>query len=217
MKIVYFGFSADPPHLGHLMFAEAVYRLGYDRVWWMITPQNPRKSWAAMPYFHRRELARLLIGGRHEWLEVCDFEAGMAPVGEGAWTYTTLAKLKAVMPEVEITFVLGADNWVNEKGFVTWERVEDIFPLASVLVLPRDPHTEKVRDCAAFRAFADREDPVGEGPVSPGCWRMGHWVETHAAQSTEIRRELRMGQRSEHLTDAQNDYIWRHRLYGCGD
>ena len=44
MKIGLFGGSFDPAHEGHAHVAEtALKRLGLDRVWWLVAPQNPLK------------------------------------------------------------------------------------------------------------------------------------------------------------------------------
>ena len=44
MKIGLFGGSFDPAHEGHAHVAEtALKRLELDRVWWLVSPQNPLK------------------------------------------------------------------------------------------------------------------------------------------------------------------------------
>src|SRR5262245_23235329 len=44
MTIGLFGGSFDPAHAGHAHVAEtALKRLGLDKVWWLVTPQNPLK------------------------------------------------------------------------------------------------------------------------------------------------------------------------------
>ena len=44
MKIGLFGGSFDPAHEGHAHVAEtALKRMNLDKVWWLVSPQNPLK------------------------------------------------------------------------------------------------------------------------------------------------------------------------------
>lgn len=213
MTIALLGLSGDPPHLGHLGVAQAVQRLGYPRVWMMVTPQNPDKHLAAAPYWHRRELARLLVQGNHDWLEVSDFEAGVAVHDQELRTYTVLSDLKSKMPEASFTFVMGADAWAHpSKGFHVWKTFEGILDLASVLILPRAPYTAQVKICPAAQHLAARQDE-GEGPVAKGCWRLANTPELITTSSTTIRDALQKGESPNLLTPAQNAYIQAHGLY----
>ncbi|PZP40281.1 MAG: hypothetical protein DI585_01525 [Pseudomonas fluorescens] len=213
MRIAILGLSGDPMHLGHVAVALAIRAMGYERVWLMITPQNPLKQAAAVPYWHRRELARLLTKGHEDWLEVCDFEAGVAVHDPDLRTHTVLSALRERMPEVEFTFVLGADAWADaEKGFHTWTNFMEIPALASLLILPREPWTNCVLACPAAQALAHRHF-AGDGPVPVGCWRVASAPIDHPASSTGVRENLKMRRASEHLTDAQNVYVRDNRLY----
>ena len=45
MRVGLFGGSFDPVHEGHVHVAEtALKRLQLDRIWWLVSPQNPLKS-----------------------------------------------------------------------------------------------------------------------------------------------------------------------------
>ena len=45
MTVGLFGGSFDPVHAGHRHVAQtALKQLGLDRVWWIVSPQNPLKS-----------------------------------------------------------------------------------------------------------------------------------------------------------------------------
>jgi nicotinate (nicotinamide) nucleotide adenylyltransferase len=214
MHIALLGLSGDPPHLGHLAVAQSVKAYGYTRVWWLLTPQNPAKAQATTPYWHRRELARLLTAPHRDWLEVSDFEAGVAIQQESLRTYTVLKHLKSVMPEASFTFVMGADNWADaQTGFHTWEYFMHILPLASILVLPRSPWTDMVPKCPASLVLAEQQDKAFHGPVAPGMWRLAGQAVDHPAQSTHIRQQLAKGGTTPHLTAAQLAYIQAEGLY----
>lgn len=213
MRVAIIGLSGDPPTLGHLAVAQAVRDEGYDRVILMITPQNPFKSHAAVPYWHRRELARLLIRGQEDWLEISDFEAGVAVHDPDLRTHTVLTALAERMPEVDFTFVMGADTWADAaKGFHTWKNFEEIPKLASLLILPREPWTAQVLTCPAAVALGDRH-AFGHTPVPNGCWRVASKPVEHPASSTEVRRAVKAGEETPYLTEDQKAYVRLNKLY----
>lgn len=212
MHIALIGLSGDPTHLGHLEVARTVHALGYTRVWFMLTPQNPFKEAAEVPYWHRRELTRLLIQGEEHWLEVSDFEAGVAVLDPDTRTHTMLTALKANMPEASFTFVMGADAWADDaKGFHTWKNSADIPNLASLLVLPRDPWTAQITTCKAAQTLADKQ-AEGSRPIPPGHWGVGPRV-VHVASSSAVRDSLHTGADTPYLTASQKAYIHHHGLY----
>ena len=44
MKIGLLGGSFNPAHEGHIYISEQALRLfGLDEIWWLVTPQNPKK------------------------------------------------------------------------------------------------------------------------------------------------------------------------------
>lgn len=126
MKIGLFGGSFDPAHEGHAHVAEtALRRLGLDRVWWLVSPQNPLKP-KSSPIAQRLASAREAAqGGR---MVVTDLESRL---GCG-FTYQTLRKLKRLYPEVRFTLVMGADNLANFRKWRNWREVARAIPIAIV-------------------------------------------------------------------------------------
>jgi nicotinate-nucleotide adenylyltransferase len=202
------GMSADPAHKGHLKVAEALQDLGYSRVIWMITPQNPFKKTAKTHFEHRMALARLLIG-RRPWLELSDAEAWMQVYGEELRTHSMLTHLRQIYPTTAFTFVMGSDNWQH---FHTWGKYGEIMKLCSILVIPR-PGATKLASTPAAKGLAALEDKKGVGPVPVGTWRLHRDMPGGAASSTQIRRALAEEHGSKWLTAAQMDYIAGHNLY----
>lgn len=202
------GMSADPAHKGHLKVAETLQDLGYERVVWMITPQNPAKKLGGTPYIHRLELARLLVG-RRTWLEISDAEGWMHLFGEDLRTHTMLKHMRELYPTVPFTFVMGSDNW----GFFhTWGRYKDILDYCGVLIVPR-PGAGKLDTTPAALAMADRRAPKGTGVVPQGQWAILDDFPGGSASATQIRRALADGQPTKWLSDGQMAYVQKYNLY----
>lgn len=206
--VAIFGMSADPAHKGHLKVAEAMQDLGYPRVVWMITPQNPFKRTAKTSFEHRMTLARLLIG-RRPWLELSDAEAWMQLYGEELRTHSMLTHLREIYPNTPFTFVMGSDNWQH---FHEWGKFKEILNLCGILVIPR-PGASQLQKTPAAQTLAAFADTHTTGPVTQGRWRIMNDIPGGQASSTQIRRALLAKQPTPWLTPAQLEYIKTQRLY----
>ena len=202
------GMSADPAHKGHLRVAEALQDMGYARVVWMITPQNPFKKTAKTSFEHRMALARLLIG-RRPWLELSDAEAWMQLYGEELRTHSMLSQMRKIYPTTPLTFVMGSDNWNH---FHEWGKYQEILSLCGVLIVPR-PGSVKLKHTEAAQRLAAQEDGGRSGVVPQGKWRIHGDMPGSSASSTQIRRAIAAGQPTQWLTPAQEEYIKAHALY----
>jgi len=126
MKIGLFGGSFDPAHEGHAHVAEtALKRLGLDRVWWLVSPQNPLKP-RSSPFEARMKSAQERAGGGR--MLVTDFEQHFGC----AYTYQTIRKLKQLYPGVKFTLIMGADNLGNFRKWRNWREVAAAIPIVVV-------------------------------------------------------------------------------------
>lgn len=126
MRIGLFGGSFDPAHEGHAHVAEtALKRLGLDRVWWLVSPQNPLKP-KSSAFDARMKSAQDRAGGAR--MLVTDFEQRLGC----AYTYQTIRKLKQLYPGVEFTLIMGADNLANFRKWRNWREVADALPIVVV-------------------------------------------------------------------------------------
>lgn len=126
MKIGLFGGSFDPAHEGHAHVAEtALKRLGLDRVWWLVSPQNPLKP-KSSPIESRLASAREVAQSGQ--MVVTDLESRLGC----AFTYQTLRHLKRLYPGVQFTLVMGADNLANFRKWRNWREVARAVPIAIV-------------------------------------------------------------------------------------
>jgi nicotinate-nucleotide adenylyltransferase len=126
MKVGLFGGSFDPAHDGHAHVAEtAQKRLGLDRVWWLVTPQNPLKAQSA-PLAARIASAKRFARGPR--MLVTDIESRLAC----RYTYETLRALKRLYPGVAFIFVTGADALAKFHKWRHWRELARSVPFAVV-------------------------------------------------------------------------------------
>lgn len=150
MRVGILGGTFNPPHLGHLVCAQAAYdQLGLDRVVLMPAGIPPHKDIAADPGAEARyELCRLAIAG-DERLDVS--RAELDRPGR-SFTVDTLRTLRDDSPEDDLTLVVGGDM---ARSLPTWREPGAVLDLATVAV--------------AERTGAEREDIRGELRALPGA------------------------------------------------
>lgn len=125
-KIGLFGGSFDPAHEGHAHVAEtALKRLGLDRVWWLVSPQNPLKAKSG-PFDRRLASAKRLARGRN--MVVTDIEARLGV----QYTYQSLRALKRLYPGVSFTLIIGADQLAGFKAWRNWREIAQSVPIAVI-------------------------------------------------------------------------------------
>jgi nicotinate-nucleotide adenylyltransferase len=138
MKIGLFGGSFDPAHEGHAHVAEtAMKRLGLDRVWWLVSPQNPLKA-KSSPFEARMKSAQAQAHGTR--MVVTDLEKQL---GCG-FTFETLRHLKQLYPGVRFYLVMGADNLANFRKWRNWQEVAASVPVV-VVSRPGSGPSERLR------------------------------------------------------------------------
>ncbi|MFZ2032001.1 MAG: nicotinate (nicotinamide) nucleotide adenylyltransferase [Vitreimonas sp.] len=126
MRIGLFGGSFDPAHAGHQHVAEtAMKRMQLDRVWWMVSPQNPLKPQSS-PFAKRLKSAQQAARGSK--MVVTDIEKRL----RCGYTYETLRELKRLYPGVNFFLVMGADNLANFRRWKNWREVADAVPVVIV-------------------------------------------------------------------------------------
>ena len=134
MKIAVYSGSFNPLHKGHESIIRFLTRkAGFDKVYLVVTPQNPFKDAHTLPAGEDRYLAALDAVSRHPDLlvEVKDTELRMPPP---QYTIRTLETLHAAEPEHDFTLVIGADNL---EDFAHWRFHDEILLKYGVVVFPR--------------------------------------------------------------------------------
>lgn len=147
-RIGLFGGSFNPAHEGHRQISEeALKRLGLDRVWWLVSPQNPLKSSRDMaPLAERLASARRMAAGDRRIL-VTDLETRLG----SAYTADTLAALTRLLPRVRFVWLMGADNLIQVHQWQDWPQIFNRLPVA---VFDRPTYSLGALSGKAARAFA---------------------------------------------------------------
>lgn len=205
MKIGVYGGAFNPPHLGHITAAKAVFGLlQLDKLLVIPTGNPPHKTLpAGSPGPERRlEMTRLAMeqAGLGEKAEVLDLELRR----EGnSYTADTLARLKEQYPEDELWLLMGADMFLTLQA---WHEPGRIFSLAGVAAFGRtEADTEDL--FSVQRDYLCRTYPQARifTLSIPGVVDVS---------STELRQRLAKGEGGNLLAPAVYGYILREGLYG---
>lgn len=120
------GGSFNPAHDGHRHISLfALKALGLDRVWWLVSPQNPLKSPAEMAALPDR-LAWARRVAAHPRIEVTGIETDLGT----RYTADTLAKLTRRFPKTRFVWLMGADNLRQIPRWKHWTRIFESVPVA---------------------------------------------------------------------------------------
>ena len=195
MRIGLLGGSFNPAHDGHRTISiEALRRLGLDRVWWLVGPQNPLKPTVGMaPLADRLASARAVA--RHPRIDVLDLERRFCT----RFTVDLLRRLQ-VRAGYRFVLLLGADNLAQ---LPRWRHWVELICSVDIAVAERQPYAyPALRGPAASRLADVRVPPERAHELTaqpaPGWTFMR--MRPHPASSTEIRRRAA-------LADAQPEEV----------
>lgn len=205
MKIGVYGGAFNPPHLGHITAARAVFGLlKLDKLLVIPTGHPPHKalpSESPAPE-QRLEMTRLAMEqtGLGDKAEVLDLELRR---GGNSYTADTLACLKEKYPEDELWLLMGADMFLT---LHTWHEPERILSLAGVAAFGRT-EADMEELFSVQRDFLCRRFPQARifTLSIPGVVDVS---------STELRERLARGEGGGLLAPAVYGYILREKLYG---
>ena len=200
MRILLYGGSFNPPHLGHIRSARtAAEALRPDKTLLIPAAIPPHKRLAAeTPDRTDRFRMTALAADQIPGCEASDIEL----CREGpSYTSDTLRQLRERYPAAELVFLMGTDMLLSIES---WHEPEVIMALAGLAVFARE--TGREGEIAAQAAHL-REKYGATVYVLDG--------EPVPVSSTKIRALLPERQGREYLPDGVYEHIIRHRLYGA--
>ena len=131
-RVGVFGGLFDPPHIGHLIIAQAIldeFRL--QRIIFVPAGKPPHKR-AHSSYAARYHMTELAIRGNPRFA-VSDIEKHMPGT---TYTVDVIAALRASL-QGRLYLIIGSDQW---EEIDTWKRPQELFKLCRVIVAPRPGH-----------------------------------------------------------------------------
>jgi len=166
MTVGLFGGSFDPVHAGHLHVARtAMRRFGLDRLWWVVSPQNPLKDRRAGDYLRR--LIGVEEAARLPRMVVSDIEQRT----QIRTTAELLAMLHKRHPGVRFVWIMGADNLKQFHRWHRWREIAATTPIA-IIARPQDPIRARLspaaRQMAKSRLTETRANVLAR--ISPPGW-----------------------------------------------
>jgi len=204
VKIGIYGGTYNPPHLGHVTAARAVFDLlKLDKLLLIPAGMPPHKTMpAGSPTAEQRLEMTRLAGeqlGLKDKVEVLDIELRR----EGkSYTADTLAELKKQYPDDELWLLMGTDMFLTLQ---TWREPERILSLAGIAAFGRtEEDTEEL--FSVQRNYLYRTYPQARlfTLTVPGVIDVS---------STELREKLKRGEGGSLLPPAVYGYILRENLY----
>jgi nicotinate-nucleotide adenylyltransferase len=160
----------------------ALRRLRLDRVWWLVSPQNPLKpSGETAPVAERLAAARRLA--RHPGVLATPLETALGTL----YTADTLGALVRRFPRVRFVWLMGADNLSQIPAWKNWQ---DLFAMLPVAVFDRSSYHHRALAGEAARRFARCRLPEARAG-GLACQEPPAWVFIHQGlqpqSSTRIR------------------------------
>lgn len=204
MKIGVYGGTFNPPHLGHIAAARAVFELlGLDLLLLIPAGLPPHKELPAGSPTRAQRLEMTRLAGEQLGLDgkVQTLDLELRREGR-SFTSDTLAQLKARYPDDELWLLMGTDMFLTLQ---TWHAPEEILSLAGIAAFGRtEEDTEEL--FSAQRDYLYKTYPQARifTLTVPGVVDVS---------STELREQLARGEGASLLAPAVYGYILREGLY----
>jgi len=128
---LYFG-TFDPIHFGHINIANFLVDNDLvEKVWFVITPENPEKPSNSLTNFiHRYEMVKIQVKDNNNLL-ASDIELNLKRPN---YTIDSLRYISKAYPDNSFSLIIGEDNFVN---FKKWKAYKEIMNYYKIYVYPR--------------------------------------------------------------------------------
>lgn len=160
-----FGGSFNPAHAGHMHVAKCGLKdVGLDRIWWMVSPQNPLKP--KQPSYDSRvkTVQKLGLPAR---MEISHAERDYGT----QYTIDLIRRLQTRYPTTRFVFLMGADNFAQLPKWKDWQEIVARVPIA-VISRPGDGVKPRLSQTARMLAQARLSEEQSHilSFLQPPCW-----------------------------------------------
>lgn len=198
VKIGIMGGTFNPPHLGHLISAEAsLKQLSLDKVIFIPTGRISYKVISEnVSAFDRYNMVKLIIKD-NPLFEISDIETKK---NDFSYTFETLKSLKKIYKDAELYFLVGGDSldYMDK-----WKMPEEIFSMCTVAVFSRDGFSIEAIE-KKIKSLEDRFNAKILIIKRPDI----------DISSTDLRRKIREGDNvKQEVTEDVLKYIVQNNLY----
>ena len=191
LRVGLLGGSFNPAHEGHRAISlAAMKQLRLDRVWWLVSPQNPLKEARGMAPLEQRLASAQRVAAGHPRLVVTDLEQRLGT----RYSIDTLRWLTRRC-HARLVWLIGSDILLQLPQWRDWRRLVGLVPIA---VVDREPYSYRAlaglvarRYAASRRSERDASCLADDGPPAWVYLRLRR----QKASSTAIRRARKAGPR----------------------
>ncbi len=133
MKIGLFFGSFNPVHIGHLALANYFVEFSdIDKIWFVVSPQNPLKDRKTLLADHHRfYMLNLALEDYPQKYYASNIEFSMP---KPSYTIDTLTYLSDKYPDFEFVLIMGADNLIT---LHKWKNYAELIKKYKIYVYPR--------------------------------------------------------------------------------
>ena len=182
------GGSFNPAHSGHRLISElAIKRLRLNKVWWLVSPQNPLKSSAGMASINERVQNAVKVS-RNPRIKVMTVESSL----NTQYTVDLLKILAKRFSSARFIWIMGADNLLQ---FSEWKNWEEITSLVRIAIFDRPNFSLKSLAADMPRRFSGNRLREREGLLlkykKPPAWIFFH-SNLNYISATKIRSQMKI-------------------------
>ncbi len=160
-KMLIFGGSFDPPHIGHInLLKSAVEIVKPDEVMVIPSGMSPHKKNSETDWHIRSEMCESFYDVFSN-MNISDIENKRS--GK-SYTYDTICALKEIYPENEWYLCIGEDML---ESFVTWHRWQEVLSMATLVVMRRTEGDKDLTDVLETLEKAGGKVKLAQGAAVP--------------------------------------------------
>ncbi len=141
------GGTFDPPHKGHLYISKiAIKILRLQKLYWIITNQNPLKKTKPIQSVNRRSLLSKKIIKDNKKIKIMYKNK----IANKKYTIDYIQEIKKIKKNKNLYLIIGADNLIN---FHKWKYYEMILKHCTLVVMHRKGYKKKALESFAAKKF----------------------------------------------------------------